>query len=121
LTAKPEPLTEVWNFMDMDSTLSTRGVEMRKQTQSLMKGIQKDLIPYMNKAEFPHFVVDKFKTLPIQGFSIKGYGAAGMTNMETGATIYEMAKEDASICSFIMCHNSIGISSIYMLGSEEQK
>jgi alkylation response protein AidB-like acyl-CoA dehydrogenase len=42
-----------------------------------------------------------------------------MTNLETGAICFEMAKADASIASFFLVHNGIGSNVIDALGDEE--
>ena len=52
---------------------------------------------------------------------IKDYGGPGFTNLEAGAIIYEIAKKDASVASFITVHNSIGTAVINALGDEEQR
>jgi hypothetical protein len=39
--------------------------------------------------------------------------------MEVGAIIYELAKVDASIYTFLTVHNSIGMAVVDYLGNEE--
>jgi hypothetical protein len=41
-----------------------------------------------------------------------------MTNLETGAICYEMAKYDASISTFYLVHNAIGQNVIDALGDD---
>lgn len=41
--------------------------------------------------------------------------------MEVAAVCYEIAKIDASIGTFLIVHNSIGMAVVDMLGSEEQR
>jgi acyl-CoA oxidase len=57
----------------------------------------------------------------LNGLYIKDFGGPGLTTLEAGSIIYEISKRDASISAFIMVHNSIGTSTIHMLGNEEQK
>ena len=44
-----------------------------------------------------------------------------MTNLETGAICYEMAKYDASISTFYLVHNAIGQNVIDALGDDAQR
>lgn len=61
------------------------------------------------------------KDLGINGFNIKDFGGPGLTNMEGAAVVYELARVDASIGTFVLVHNSIGMAVVDMLGSEEQR
>lgn len=44
-----------------------------------------------------------------------------MSYLETGAMMFELAKIDLSLCTFMVVHNSIGSSVVDKLGSEEQR
>ncbi len=44
-----------------------------------------------------------------------------MSNIETGAISFELAKADASISSFFLVHNGIGSNVINALGDDEQR
>ena len=44
-----------------------------------------------------------------------------MTNLESGAIAFELAKYDASVSSFFMVHNGIGTAVISELGDEDQR
>lgn len=61
------------------------------------------------------------RDLGINGFHIKDFGGPGLNNMEGAAVVYEMARVDASIGTFVLVHNSIGMAVVDMLGSEEQR
>lgn len=50
---------------------------------------------------------------------IKDHGGPGFSNLEQGACIFEIAKYDASIATFILVHNAIGTACISELGNEE--
>ena len=41
--------------------------------------------------------------------------------MDTGAIFYELARWDASIATFMIVQNSLGLTVVDKLGSEEQK
>ncbi len=84
-----------------------------------------DVIPVINeyweKAEFPFALIPKLAALNIAGGSIQGYGCPGMSAIATGQVALELARGDASICTFFGVHSGLAMSSIAMLGSEEQK
>lgn len=92
---------------------------MRKQTGAMMDNISKDLQPHYESATFPTWIFDKLKPLGVTGLQIKGNGAPGLSTLEAGAVVYEMAKRDASFCSFFLVHNCIGLAVIDALGDEE--
>src|SRR5438477_7703357 len=76
---------------------------------------------YWERAEFPFELVPKLAALNIAGGSIRGYGCPGMSAVAAGLMALELARGDASICTFFGVHSGLAMSSIAMLGSEEQK
>jgi alkylation response protein AidB-like acyl-CoA dehydrogenase len=52
---------------------------------------------------------------------LKDFGGPGLTNVETGAIVYEMAKIDGSLYTFLGLHNFLGIATIDKVGNEEQR
>ncbi|CAM5644957.1 acyl-CoA dehydrogenase family protein [Streptomyces viridifaciens] len=77
--------------------------------------------PYWERAEFPHELVPKLAQLGISGFQILGYGCPGMSNVTAGVVILELARGDLSISTFTGVHSALAMTSIALLGSEEQK
>ena len=55
-----------------------------------------------------NLVRPKLQELGINGLLIKDYGGPGFTNLEAGAIVFEIAKRDACIGSWIIGHNAIG-------------
>jgi len=86
-----------------------------------MDEIYDQLKPYYLKKEFPHFAVEKMKSLGIQGAHIKDFGGPGFNNVEVGAILYEMAKKDASLATFYLVHNLLGNNVINELGDDDQR
>ncbi len=76
---------------------------------------------YWERAQFPFELVPKLAALNIAGGNIKGYGCPGMSAIASGLIALELARADASICTFFGVHSGLAMSSIAMLGSEEQK
>lgn len=94
----------------------------------MMKDSEKELIPYINKNEFPTFMVivfllqiERVAKTGLAGGDLKEYGGLGLSLLDSLASSLTMTKYDASIASFFGVHNHLGIRSIYALGNDEQK
>ncbi len=111
----------MWALVNCDEFLSEKGVNLRKKTRDFMSSIEAKLVDYQNKTEFPFEIIDGLRNLGVNGFHIKEFGGPGLNTMEVGAIIYELAKVDASIYTFLTVHNSIGMAVVDYLGSEEQR
>jgi len=55
------------------------------------------------------------------GASLKGYGCAGMSNVEYGLVMQEMERGDSGVRSFVSVQSALVMYPIYAFGSEEQK
>lgn len=86
-----------------------------------MREINPQLNDYYNKAEFPFKFVEKFKELKVNGLDCKGHGSPELNIVDTGSIFYELARWDASIATFFVVTNCLGISVIERCGGEEQK
>ena len=95
--------------MGLDENLSERSIKMRKATGDMMDDIYKDLIPFVESSDFPHFIIPKIRELGINGLAIKDFGGPGLSQLEAGAIIMEIAKRDVSISTFFLVHNAIGM------------
>jgi glutaryl-CoA dehydrogenase len=107
-------------LMDELLTAEERGIRDKVRVFS-----DEEVIPIINdyweRAEFPFELVPKLAALNIAGGSIAGYGCPGMSAVASGLMALELARGDASICTFFGVHSGLAMSSIAMLGSEEQK
>jgi glutaryl-CoA dehydrogenase len=85
----------------------------------------REVIPIINdyweRAEFPFALIPKIAQLGIAGSSVQGYGCPGLSAVASGLIAMELARGDASICTFFGVHSGLAMNSIAMLGSEEQK
>lgn len=110
------------DFYLMDELLSSEERSIRSKVRAFC---DKEVIPIINdyweRAEFPFELVPRLASLHIAGGSIQGYGCPGMSAVATGLIALELARGDASICTFFGVHSGLAMSSIAMLGSEEQK
>jgi glutaryl-CoA dehydrogenase len=76
---------------------------------------------YWNKEEFPFELIPKIAELNIAGTTFEGYGCPGMSHVAAMLVAVEMARGDGSLNTFFGVHSGLAMSSIAMLGSEEQK
>ena len=113
------PTDDVWVSMGLDSELSAKAAALRIATGKMMDKCYDKLEKHVDDATFPHWIVDEFRPLGINGLNIKGYGSPGLNTTEAGVIIYELAKRDGSIATFFLAHNAIGMAVIDVLGDEE--
>ena len=107
--------------MGLDSKLSSKALSLKQATAIMMDTIVEKLDPYYESATFPDWVLDHLRKLNINGLTIKGYGSPGLNTLEMGSVIFEIAKRDAGLASFMLVHNAIGMAVVDSLGDEEQK
>lgn len=110
------------DFYLMDEMLTEEERSVRDKVRAFC---DKEVIPIINdyweRAEFPFELVPKIAALNIAGNDIQGYGCPGMSAVASGLIMLEMARGDASVCTFFGVHSGLAMHSISMLGSEEQK
>ncbi len=70
---------------------------------------------------FPFELLPAFKALNIGGLGLSGYGCRGGSQKLFGLVAMEMARVDASFCTFFGVHDGLAMGSISLAGSEEQK
>jgi glutaryl-CoA dehydrogenase len=110
------------DFYLMDKLLTEEERSIRDKVRAFC---DKEVIPIINdyweRAEFPFELIPKLAALNIAGGSIQGYGCPGMSTVASGLVMLELARGDASVCTFFGVHSGLAMHSIAMLGSEEQK
>ncbi len=110
------------DFYLMDELLTAEERAIRDKVRDFC---DREVIPIINdyweRAEFPFELIPKMAALNIAGGSISGYGCPGMSTIASGLIALELARADASVCTFFGVHSGLAMSSIAMLGSEEQK
>jgi glutaryl-CoA dehydrogenase len=84
-----------------------------------------ELIPvaneYWERAEFPARLLKPYAALGVAGGAIKGYGCPGMSPVAEGLVALELARGDGSFSTFNSVHSGLVMTSIGLLGSDEQK
>src|SRR5450432_1964076 len=110
------------DFIDFDSLLSDEERLVRDTTRQF---IEDNLIPIIedcNRAgRFPRELVKPMADLGFFGASLKGYGCAGMGNVEYGLVMQEMERGDSGVRSFVSVQSGLVMYPIWEFGSEEQK
>ena len=110
------------DFYLMDELLTPEERSIRDKVRQFSEN---EVIPIINdyweRAEFPFELIPKIAKLQIAGGSIQSYGCPGMSAIAAGLVAIELARGDASVCTFFGVHSGLAMSSISMLGSEEQK
>ncbi|MGH9509809.1 MAG: acyl-CoA dehydrogenase family protein, partial [Terriglobales bacterium] len=110
------------DYIDFDSLLSD---DERLVRDTARKFIEDNLIPIIEQCNregrFPRELVKPFGELGFFGASLKGYGCAGMSNVEYGLVMQELERGDSGVRSFVSVQSALVMYPIYALGSDEQK
>ena len=110
------------DFLEFDTLLSD---DERLVRDTSRKFIEDNLIPIIEECNragrFPRELVKPMADLGFYGASIKGYGCAGMSNIEYGLVMQELERGDSGVRSFVSVQSALVMYPIYAFGSEEQK
>jgi glutaryl-CoA dehydrogenase len=110
------------DFYLMDELLTEQERSVRDKVRDFS---DKEVIPIINdyweRAEFPFELVPKLAALGLAGADIHGYGCPGLSQVAAGLIALELARGDASVCTFFGVHSGLAMHSISLLGSEKQK
>ena len=89
------------DFYLMDELLTEQERSVRDKVRNFS---DKEVIPIINdyweRAEFPFELVPKLAALGLAGADIKGYGCPGLSPVAAGLMALELARGDASVCTF---------------------
>src|SRR3981189_2776508 len=83
--------------------------------------VQPIINKYWSDDAFPFELLPSFKELGIGGLGFEGSVCAGGSQKLFGFVAMELARVDASFCTFFGVHSGLAMGSIYLDGSEEQK
>jgi len=110
------------DFIDFDTLLSD---DERLVRDSARKFIEDNLIPIIEECNragrFPKELIKPMAEMGFFGASLKGYGCAGMSNVEYGLVTQELERGDSGVRSFVSVQSALVMYPIYAFGSEEQK
>ncbi len=110
------------DYFLLDEELTDEEVALRDRIRAY---VDSDILPIINeyweRAEFPHQLRPGLAGLGIIGGTIEGYGCSGLSRRGAGIVAREISRGDGSINTYIGLHSSLGMGTIAMLGSEEQR
>src|SRR4051812_2618028 len=110
------------DFIELDSLLSEDEILVRDNTR---KWVEEKIIPIIEQCNregrFPRELVPEMGSLGFFGANLKGYGCAGMSNVEYGLVTQELERGDSGLRSFVSVQSALVMYPIYAFGSEEQK
>ena len=110
------------DFLDFDSLLDN---DEKLARQTSRQFVDEEILPIIEQhnreGRFPLQLVPKMAELGLFGANLKGYGCAGMSNVEYGLVMQEIERGDSAIRSFVSVQSALVMYPIYTFGSDEQK
>ena len=110
------------DFIEFDTLLND---DERLVRDTARKFIEDNLIPIIEECNragrFPRELVKPMAELGFFGANLKGYGCAGMSNVEYGLVTQELERGDSGVRSFVSVQSALVMYPIYAFGSDEQK
>ena len=115
----PAPNSDFYQLVDV-LTAQERAV-VRKVRDYMETRVQPIINKYCADDAFPFELLPSFKELKLGGLGFQAYEYAGGSQKLFGFVAMELARTDASFCTFFGVHSGLAMGSIYLDGSEEQK
>jgi alkylation response protein AidB-like acyl-CoA dehydrogenase len=110
------------DFYQLTDVLTADDLAIVKKVRTYMETkVQPIINKYWSDDAFPFELLPSFKELQLGGLGFEGYGCAGGSQKLFGLVAMELARVDASFCTFWGVHSGLAMGSIYLDGSEEQK
>jgi glutaryl-CoA dehydrogenase len=94
---------------------------VKKVRDYMESKVQPIINKYWADDAFPFELLPSFRELKLGGLGYQGYDCAGGSQKLFGFVAMELARTDASFCTFFGVHSGLAMGSIYLDGSEEQK
>jgi glutaryl-CoA dehydrogenase len=115
----PVPNADFYELIELLNPVEKTVVE--KVRTYMQTKVQPVINKYWSDDAFPFELLPSFKEIGIGGLGYEGYGCAGGSQTLYGFVTMEIARVDASFCTFWGVHSGLAMGSIYLDGSEEQK
>ena len=110
------------DFIDYDGLLSEDERLVRDNTR---KWIEDNVVPIIElcnrEGRFPKELIPAMGELGFFGANLKGYGCAGMSNVEYGLVTQELERGDSGLRSFVSVQSALVMYPIYAFGSDDHK
>ena len=105
------------DFIQFDGLLSD---DERLVRDTARKFIEDNLVPIIEECNragrFPRELVKPMADLGFFGANLKGYGCAGMSNVEYGLVTQELERGDSGVRSFVSVQSALVMYPIYTFG-----
>jgi glutaryl-CoA dehydrogenase len=115
-------LPKATDYFALDELLTEEERDVRDKVRSFCDA---DVVPVINSywqdEAFPFELLPKMASLNVAGTTIEGYGCPGMSPTAAGLVSRELARGDGGLTTFFAVHSGVAMTSISMLGSEQQK
>ena len=118
---KPAPLPNGDFYQLIDLLTPDEKALVTKVRAYMETRVQPIINKYWSDDAFPFELLPSFKELGIGGLGYEGYGCPGGSQKLFGFVAMELARVDASFCTFFGVHSGLAMGSIYLDGSEEQR
>jgi glutaryl-CoA dehydrogenase len=110
------------DFIEFDGLLSDDERLVRDTTRRFIEENLVPIIEHCNREmRFPRELVKPMGELGFFGASLKGYGCAGMGNVEYGLVMQELERGDSGVRSFVSVQSALVMYPIYTFGTDAQK
>jgi glutaryl-CoA dehydrogenase len=110
------------DYLDFDSVLTDEEKLARQTARQFVDGeIMPIIEQYNREGKFPVQLVPQMAELGLFGASLKGYGCAGMSNVEYGLVTQELERGDSGLRSFVSVQSALVMYPIHAFGSDAQK
>src|SRR5260370_40384809 len=110
------------DFIGLEALLTGDERLVRDTTRRFVEENVVPIIEQCNRdARFPKELIQPMAKLGFFGASLKGYGCAGMSPVESGLVTQELERGDSGIRSFASVQTSLVMYPILTFGTEEQK
>jgi glutaryl-CoA dehydrogenase len=110
------------DFIDFDSLLTGDEKLVRQTARAFVDDEVLPIIEKLNREGiFPRHLVPQMAELGFFGASLKGYGCAGMSNVEYGLVTQELERGDSGLRSFVSVQSALVMYPIHAYGSDAQK
>jgi glutaryl-CoA dehydrogenase len=110
------------DFIELEGLLTQEERMVRDTTRRFTEDNVIPIIEQCNRdGKFPRQLVKPMAELGFFGASLKGYGCAGMSNVEYGLVMQELERGDSGLRSFVSVQSALVMFPIYAMGSDAQK
>ena len=110
------------DYLDFDSLLTD---EEKLARQTARQFVDEQILPIIEECnregKFPRQLVPQLGELGFFGANLKGYGCAGMSNVEYGLVTQELERGDSGLRSFVSVQSALVIYPISAYASDAQK